>query len=452
MSVTTTKKEEGHPHEFLYSLLRRTLGPLVRSIWIKEVKGIDNIPSTGAAIIAFNHSSYFDFICFMAVSPRNIHYLAAEKFFNNFWWRLVMRLTGQIRVERKHGDKRGVHDTVFKHLEEGKLVGVFPEGTRSPHGEMLPVFRGVALYAIKSDTPVVPVGIVGAYAILSRYSRFPTLSKKVSLRIGPPIFSQAFFGGIKFNKDAQQLLAEKIMGQIALLCDTSYPYKSISAFGKERDSQVVVFDLDGTLIKGQSQKYFAKYLYRIGIISGVDFLAALIWFAGYRIGIIDDPGTAMNKFYSFLKGKDPRVVDEIARDFFNKELKAHINMATASTLGDHRKLGRRILIASNAPEFIVKCAAEFLKASDYLATKFEISSGVYTGRVTGDLMYNINKSKAVSNFIATQRLNHRALWVYTDHISDLPLLEIAKNKIVVNPDRKLAKLANKLKWKTIYTS
>lgn len=61
-----------------YWIVKILFGPVVRLIWVKKVKGLNNIPKKGACIIAANHSSYFDFICLMAVLPRRIHFLAAE--------------------------------------------------------------------------------------------------------------------------------------------------------------------------------------------------------------------------------------------------------------------------------------------------------------------------------------------------------------------------------------
>lgn len=211
--------------EFLYHLIRLILGPIVRAIWIKSITGLQNIPQNGPVIIAFNHQSYFDFICFIAVCPRHIHYLSAEKFFTNPLWYPVMRVMGQIRVERTSRDKRVLHSMIEFHLGQGKAVGIFPEGTRSPHQDkMLEAFSGVAKYAFHGNVPVVPVGIKGAYEIMSRFDKNPKFKKTMEINIGEPIDLSPYHRA-KMNRKAFKVLTNKIMLKIAELSGKLYPYK-----------------------------------------------------------------------------------------------------------------------------------------------------------------------------------------------------------------------------------
>src|SRR3990167_11273626 len=149
---------------FTYSFIRVTLGTVIRLILVKKVDGMENMPKTGPLIVAFNHQSFFDFLCFISVSPRKIHFLSAEKFFSHPLWFPLLRLTAQIKVERDKHDKQELHELVYEHLNYNKVVGIFPEGTRSPDREdMLPAFIGVAEFAIRGNVPVLPVGIKGTY-------------------------------------------------------------------------------------------------------------------------------------------------------------------------------------------------------------------------------------------------------------------------------------------------
>ena len=96
------RKEEKKVEEFVeyeetliakwgYAVLRKIMAPFVRLFWIAEVEGLHNIPKDGAIIVASNHESYFDFLCFGSISPRKIHYLAAEKFFESRLWKPLMK-------------------------------------------------------------------------------------------------------------------------------------------------------------------------------------------------------------------------------------------------------------------------------------------------------------------------------------------------------------------------
>jgi len=227
------KHKDGWTVIIIYFMIRKILGPLVRLIWIKKVNGIEKIPVKDSAILAFNHSSFFDFLCFVAVSPRNIHYLAAEKFFNSLLWRPIMNLTGQIEVKRSLKDKRVVHNKVYCHLRNNKLIGIFPEGTRSPDGELGPAFRGVAFYATQMNVPVIPVGLKGTYEVMSRNDKTPKIKKIIEINVGDPIsFKQ--YSRIKLNKKAHQILTDKVMFDIAKLSEKIYIHSFLKNNYKKR--------------------------------------------------------------------------------------------------------------------------------------------------------------------------------------------------------------------------
>jgi 1-acyl-sn-glycerol-3-phosphate acyltransferase len=197
-----------------YSLLKFLLSPFVKLIWIKRANGLENIPQKGPVIIAANHSSYFDFICFIAVCPRKIYYLAAEKFYKSWFWRPLVKMTGQIKVERQTGDKTESIEKANAILEKGGVLGIYPEGTRSADGEIHKPFTGVARFALKNKVSVVPVGIKGTFEILPRQKNFPKFKKIVEINIGKPMdFSQYY--GQEENKEALKEITNEIMAEIA---------------------------------------------------------------------------------------------------------------------------------------------------------------------------------------------------------------------------------------------
>jgi 1-acyl-sn-glycerol-3-phosphate acyltransferase len=210
--------------QFAYSFIKLTLGTLVRLIWVKKVEGIENIPKTGAVIVAFNHQSFFDFLCFISISPRKIHFLAAEKFFTNPFWYPLVKLTGQIKVDRKKHGKEDLHETIFKHLQNGKMIGIFPEGTRSPHEkEMLLAFTGVAKYAIRGEVPVLPVGIKGTYEVMAKHDKKPKFKKIVTIHIGELMHFTEYHRS-KLDEKTFRVLTDKIMIEIAKLSQKNYSH------------------------------------------------------------------------------------------------------------------------------------------------------------------------------------------------------------------------------------
>lgn len=215
---------------YTYWLLKFILKPYFRPL-IKEVTGLENIPKEGPVIVAFNHQSYLDFFCFIAVCPRPIHYLSAEKFFTHYIWKHLMRFTGQVRVYRKEHDKHILHATIHDHLKNGKVIGIFPEGTRAPDPvEMLHAFTGVAKYAVVGRVPVIPVGIKGTFEVLSRHDRKPKYKKKtVSIHIGEPIHFTEHHGK-NLTEAEYRRLTDQVMLEIARLAGKRYSY-----VGKEKN-------------------------------------------------------------------------------------------------------------------------------------------------------------------------------------------------------------------------
>jgi len=207
-----------------YSLLKGAISPLVRRVWIDKVEGLENIPKDGPVIIASNHQSYFDFICFISASPRKVHYLAAEKFYKSRVWRPVMNLTGQIKVERESHDKKEVYSKVYSALDQGRMIGIFPEGTRSGDGEIQKPFTGVAKFALGANVPVIPVGIIGTYDIMSRHDKRPKFrGAKAKIKIGKPMYFSEYANMQPTDKDYKDV-TDKIMSQVAELAEKKYPH------------------------------------------------------------------------------------------------------------------------------------------------------------------------------------------------------------------------------------
>jgi 1-acyl-sn-glycerol-3-phosphate acyltransferase len=224
MSFIYPENEHSWYVRYTYALLRGLFGPIVRLIWIQKVEGLESIPKTGPVIIAFNHQSYFDFLCFIAVCPRQIYYLSAEKFFSHPFWKHAMKFTGQIKVHRQEHDKQKLHATIHDHLRNGSIIGIFPEGTRASHPtEMLHAFTGVAKYAVNAGVPVIPVGIQGTHGVMARGDHFPQFRKIVSFHIGAPIHFKEHYGKDLSEKEYRNL-TDNVMLEISRLSKKSYSH------------------------------------------------------------------------------------------------------------------------------------------------------------------------------------------------------------------------------------
>jgi len=205
-------------------VLKNLARPLIKALWVKKVTGLQNIPKKGAFIIAMNHQSFFDFLIFTAIAPRNIHFLAAEKFYQNKYWKALMVLTGQIKVDRHAKDKTELHGHVKCHLGKGLLLGIFPEGTRSPYkDEMLEAFNGVSKYAIEHKVSIIPVGLKGMYDILPKDSKKISFKKTSEVHIGAPIDVSEYWGK-QIDDDTYSFVTEKVMKRIEHLSGKKYNF------------------------------------------------------------------------------------------------------------------------------------------------------------------------------------------------------------------------------------
>jgi 1-acyl-sn-glycerol-3-phosphate acyltransferase len=211
---------------YTYSITRFFLTPIIRFIWIKSHSGVHIIKKhKKSAIIASNHQSFFDFLCLVSVADKNIHFLSAEKFFRHRLWKILMIVTGQIKVERNAHDKSEVHTSVKTHLSKNHLIGIFPEGTRSPSStDMLKAYTGVARYALEHKVPVIPVGIKGAHDIHNKESKKVLFKKTVEIIVSEPLSFSHTDADSHTNKDVLDSVTTQIMKEIARLSGKNYPY------------------------------------------------------------------------------------------------------------------------------------------------------------------------------------------------------------------------------------
>lgn len=151
----------------LYRTLELTLAPALRAVYHPKVTGLSNVPRTGPVIIAANHLSFADEFFTPLAARRQICYFAKAEYFTTpglkgFAMKSFFGGMGHVPVER--ADPRsaaGVIDVGVDVLRQGRALGIYPEGTRSPDGRLHKFRTGVARVALRSGAPVVPVGLVG---------------------------------------------------------------------------------------------------------------------------------------------------------------------------------------------------------------------------------------------------------------------------------------------------
>lgn len=144
---------------------------LLKVFFSFRVKGVNHIPRQGPCILVANHSSNLDPIVLGCTSSRRVHFVAKEELFRNPLASFFLRRLGAFPLHRGEGDKEAVK-RIFSLLKEGKVVGLFPEGTRN-QGELGTFQRGALKLLLRAEVPVVVAGIRGTYESLPRDKKIP---------------------------------------------------------------------------------------------------------------------------------------------------------------------------------------------------------------------------------------------------------------------------------------
>jgi len=210
--------------------------------------------------------------------------------------------------------------------------------------------------------------------------------------------------------------------------------------------ELIILDLDGVIIKDQSQIIFLNYLRSKKIIGLFFYFKIYIWFTFYKLGLAKSPEKVVDFAYSFLKGKKQAEIDELVHKFFIDKLREFIFSEIIDIINEHKARGREFVIISAAVSPIVREAANFLGIKNIICTELGIERGIFTGKILGKIIYGKNKKFVAEKFINENNFSFGNSYAYADHISDLNLLLAVSKPCVVNPDRFLHVEAKKRNW------
>jgi 1-acyl-sn-glycerol-3-phosphate acyltransferase len=171
-----------------YRAIKGALGAAMRRAYNIKIEGLENVPDGGAGIVAANHISFLDSLFIPLVIPRRVTYLAKAEYWDSWKTRWFFDLVGQIPVRRDNSAKAmAALEAGSRVLNKGGLLGIYPEGTRSPDGRLYRGKTGVARMAADCDVPVIPCGLVGTREIMPKDAKMPHLRGAVTLRFGEPM-------------------------------------------------------------------------------------------------------------------------------------------------------------------------------------------------------------------------------------------------------------------------
>jgi 1-acyl-sn-glycerol-3-phosphate acyltransferase len=197
------------------------IGPILRLMYRPEGEGLENVPE-GAAILAPNHQSFLDdFLVPLVIRRRKVRMLAKADYFDNRWTAWFFKAAGCIPVRREGGSASAeALSAGIEALRNGELVGIFPEGTRSPDGRLYRGKTGVARMALEAQVPIIPVAVSGTFAAWP-YNRKLPKTGRVVITFGKPLdFSRHHESPA--DRFVLRSVTDEVMYEIMLLSGQEY--------------------------------------------------------------------------------------------------------------------------------------------------------------------------------------------------------------------------------------
>lgn len=202
------------------------MGPLLSFLGRPKVEGLEHVPHDGPAILASNHLAVADSFFLPLVVRRRITFLAKSEYFTGTgikgrltaWFYTV---AGQVPIDRASADAaQGALDTAERLLAEGKLLGMYPEGTRSPDGRLYKGKSGLARLALETGVPVIPVAMIGTDVVNPPGSKMWRFGR-VTVKFGKPMdFSR--FEGMAGNRFIERAVIDEVMYELMKLSGQEY--------------------------------------------------------------------------------------------------------------------------------------------------------------------------------------------------------------------------------------
>ena len=211
---------------FYWLLKHLLLGPMMRLACRPQVRGAEHLPARGGAILASNHLAVVDSFFLSLVVQRRVTFLAKDEYFTSpgvrgWLKRQFFSAVGQVPIDRSSASAaQGALDTGVRLLAEGHLLGIYPEGTRSPDGRLYKGKTGVSRLALQAGVPVIPVAMVGTDKVNPIGSKM-WRPHPVEIRFGAPLdFSR--YAGLAGDRFVERSMVDEIMYSLMELSGQEY--------------------------------------------------------------------------------------------------------------------------------------------------------------------------------------------------------------------------------------
>lgn len=211
--------------------------------------------------------------------------------------------------------------------------------------------------------------------------------------------------------------------------------------------RAALFDMDRTLVRKETASLYVRYQRSIGEATRADALRVLYWVAQYTVGIIDAPEIAARALTS-LAGTPEVQLTARCDDWFRRYVEPHVCDEGRRAVERHRAQGDILAIVTGASAYTARPLARRLEIPHVVATELEVDDGGrFTGKFVAPLCLGAGKVERARSLAQTLGFDLEEATFYSDSYTDLPLLELVKHPVVINPDPRLARVARKRRWR-----
>ncbi|MBW3620224.1 MAG: 1-acyl-sn-glycerol-3-phosphate acyltransferase [Actinobacteria bacterium] len=206
----------------MYRFLRKVLPPTLNPYLSVHVEGVEHVPIEAPAILAMNHLSFIDSIVVPVNTPeRPVYFLGKADYFESWRTRWFFAGVGVVPVLREGGDKgKRSLDTGVSILKRGDLVGIYPEGTRSPDGRLYRGKTGPVRMALEAEVPIIPTAVIGTDKAMPTGKYLP-VRHPVSVRFGEPLDFSRYYDR-KEDPFVLRSATDELMYEIMMLSGQEY--------------------------------------------------------------------------------------------------------------------------------------------------------------------------------------------------------------------------------------
>lgn len=213
--------------EVFYWVLKAIIWPVFNVLFRPWAEGTDNVPRSGAAILASNHLSFSDHFFAPLPLPRKVIFLAKSEYFTGrglkgLLSKVFFSSLGQLPIDRTGGaaSERALR-TGLRVLASGQLLGIYPEGTRTPDGRLYRGKTGVARLALEARVPVIPTAMIGGFEFQPPGRITPRLAIRPGVRFGKPLDFSRYYG-LEQDRMVLRAMTDEIMYELMRLSGQEY--------------------------------------------------------------------------------------------------------------------------------------------------------------------------------------------------------------------------------------